>query len=124
MGERYLLVAETYQVPRADSGARLDRWLAGALALRVEQARALVDQGRVRIRGRTCSPVRKLFGGEEVVVDRPRPIAPPAADEPALRVLYDDPDVVVIDKPAGLPVEPARRGAPSAVGAASRLGAF
>jgi 23S rRNA pseudouridine1911/1915/1917 synthase len=77
----------------------------------------------VRIRGRTCSPHRKLFGGEEVVVVRPPPRAVAEAG-PALLALYDDADVLVVAKPAGLPVEPSRAGAPSAVGAASRLGTF
>jgi 23S rRNA pseudouridine1911/1915/1917 synthase len=118
-------MAEKLPVPPADSGARLDRWLAHALEVPVDHARALVARGLVRIRGKTCSPVRKLFGGEEVVVDRPPPSRRrPVAGEPDLAVLYDDADVLVIAKPAGLPVEPARPGAPSVVGAASRLGAF
>ncbi|GEJ58222.1 RluA family pseudouridine synthase [Anaeromyxobacter diazotrophicus] len=117
--------AEKLLVPGEDAGERLDRFLARALSVQVERARALVAQGRVRIRGRTCSPHRKLFGGEEVEVTRPAPrAAAAAADEPALAALFDDPDCLVVDKPAGLPVEPARPGAPSAVGAASRLGRF
>ncbi len=114
---------ERIAVPRERAGERLDRFLAAALAIPVDRARALVSEGRVRIRGRTCSPHRKLFGGEEVVVARPPPRAEPAAG-PALAVLYDDADVLVVAKPPGLAVEPARAGAPSAVGAASRLGAF
>lgn len=114
---------QTLVVPREDAGARLDRFLAGALSVRVERARELVAQGRVRIRGRTCSPHRKLFGGEEVVVARPTPRAAASADEPALASLHDDADCLVVDKPPGLPVEPGSPGAPSAVGAASRLGA-
>jgi 23S rRNA pseudouridine1911/1915/1917 synthase len=118
-------MTETLEVPRDDAGARLDRWLARALALRVEHARALVAAGRVRIRGRACSPHRKLFGGEEIVVDRPAPIAGrPAAGEPPLPVLHDGDGLLAVDKPAGLAVEPSRAGAPSAVGAASRLGRF
>ncbi len=114
---------EKISVPRERAGDRLDRFLAATLALPVDRARALVSGGRVRIRGKTCSPHRKLFGGEEIVVARPAPRAEAAAG-PALPVLYDDPDCLVVAKPAGLPVEPASAGAPSAVGAASRLGAF
>ena len=109
--------------PAGERGERLDRFLAGALGVPVERARALVVQGRVRIRGRTCSVHRKLFGGEEILVKRPVPRRAEAAG-PALEVLYDDADCLVVAKPAGLPVEPPRAGAPSAVGAASRLGAF
>jgi 23S rRNA pseudouridine1911/1915/1917 synthase len=112
-------------VPRDAAGERLDRFLSRALAVSLERARALVREGRVRIRGRLPSEHRKLFGGEEVIVARPPPRAPPrAAGEPALRVLHDDADCLVVDKPAGLAVEPGRAGAPSAVGAASALGRF
>ncbi len=118
-------LVERHAVPREDAGARLDRWLAERLAVTAERARRLVVSGAVRIRGRTCSPLRRLFGGEEVEVARRRP---PAArgggGEPALPVLYDDADVLAIDKPAGVAVEPAARGTPSIAGAAARLGRF
>jgi 23S rRNA pseudouridine1911/1915/1917 synthase len=114
---------ELLAVPREAAGTRLDRFLATALALPVERARALVEAGRVRIRGKTCSPHRKLFGGEEVAVERstPRPVE---ASGPALLLLHDDADCLVIAKPAGLAVEPPGRGSPSVISAASRLGAF
>jgi 23S rRNA pseudouridine1911/1915/1917 synthase len=114
---------ERLAVPRERAGERLDRFLASSLGIPVERARALVAAGQVRIRGKTCSPHRKLFGGEEVLVGRPPPRPEPAAG-PSLTVLYDDADCLVIAKPAGLAVAPAGAGLPSAVGAASRLGAF
>jgi 23S rRNA pseudouridine1911/1915/1917 synthase len=92
----------------------------------VERARALAERGGARIRGKAASPLRRLFGGEEVEVVRAAARAP-RADEaagPDLAVLHDDEACLVVDKPPGLPVEPAVRGAPSAVGAAARLGAF
>ncbi len=121
---------EWIEVPREASGERLDRFLARALSVSVLHARALVEEGRVRIRGRACSVHRKLFGGEEIAVTRPAPRrdrAPPgrpAGEGPALEVLHDDPECLVVVKPAGVPVEPSRPGAPSIVTAASSLGAF
>lgn len=114
---------EVVPVPREAAGERLDRFLSRVLAVPVDRARALIEQGRVRIRGRTCSPLRKLFGGEQVAVRRPAPPPEPAAG-PALPVLYDDADCLVVDKPAGIPVEPASRGGPAVVSAARRLGRF
>ncbi|HTP52787.1 MAG TPA: RluA family pseudouridine synthase [Anaeromyxobacteraceae bacterium] len=112
-------------VPRESAGERLDRFLARALALSPGRARNLAAAGRARIRGRVCSPLRRLSGGEEIEVRLPPPrSAPRAAGEPTLSVLYDDRDVLVVDKPAGLAVEPGAAGAPSAVGAASHLGRF
>jgi len=115
---------ERLGVPRDAGGTRLDRWLAAALSLPLSRARALVDAGRVRIRGKRCSPLRRLHGGEEVEVERPAPRAQAAGSAPPPAVLYDDADCLVVSKPAGLPVEPARPGAPSVVGACAALGPF
>ncbi len=115
---------EKLRVPADASGERLDRFLARSLCVDLARARALVTQRSVRIRGKTCSIHRKLFGGEEVVVERAAPRPERTPDGPALTVLYDDADFLAIAKPAGLAVLPARSGGPSAVGAASRLGAF
>jgi 23S rRNA pseudouridine1911/1915/1917 synthase len=128
---------ESLVVPREAAGERLDRFLARALALKADRARALVDSGQVRIRGKTCSPHRKLFGGEEIVISRPPPApAAPAVDAAAaapgaavvalaaLAVLYEDADCLVVGKPAGLPVAPAYAGARSVLSAAAALGSF
>lgn len=109
-------------VPREAAGERLDRFLARALALPPDRARALIEAGQARIRGKACSPVRKLFGGERIELSRPPP-APEAARGPQLSVLHDDPDCLVVDKPAGLPVEPEGQGE-AVVTAARRLGTF
>jgi len=116
-------MTEALEVPRNAAGERLDRFLARALALPLERARALVAAGRVRIRGKTCSVHRKLFGGEAIEIERPPPRAAPACG-PALPVLHDDADCLVVAKTAGLPVLPARPGAPSVEGAVARLGRF
>jgi 23S rRNA pseudouridine1911/1915/1917 synthase len=110
-------------VPREARGERLDRFLAGALSLPLARVRGLVTSGAVRIRGRACAIERKLFGGEEIEVALPEPRAV-APSGPDLAVLYDDADCAVVAKPAGIPVLPAREGAPSVEGAASRLGRF
>lgn len=110
-------------VPRDAAGERLDRFLARALALPAARARALIEAGRVRIRGKSCSPVRKLFGGEEIALEGAPP-APAPARGPALPVLYDDADCLVVNKPAGLPVEPAGPSSDAVVTAARRLGRF
>jgi 23S rRNA pseudouridine1911/1915/1917 synthase len=110
-------------VPRAARGERLDRFLARALSIGTERTRALMESGAVRIRGRTCAFHRKLFGGEEIEVAVPPPRTVKASG-PDLAILHDDAACLVVDKPPGLPVLPAREGAPSVEGAASRLGAF
>jgi 23S rRNA pseudouridine1911/1915/1917 synthase len=112
-------------VPRERAGERLDRFLVREVPATPERVRALLSSGCVRIRGRTCSPLRRLFGGEEIAVEVPAPARVSSSTSgPDLPVLFQDADLLVVDKPAGLPVEPSVPGAPSAVGAASRLGSF
>lgn len=117
------MTQQRHIVPREDAGVRLDRWLARRLGLPAAGVVALCEAGKVRVRGKAASPLRRLYGGEEVEVDRPAP-APVAALGPALTVLHDDGACLVVDKPADLPVEPAGPSSPSVVGAASRLGRF
>ena len=117
------MTRETLEVPRTAAGERLDRFLARVLALPVDRARALVEAGHVRIRGKTCSVHRKLFGGEAIELARPPPRAAPASG-PELAVLHDDADCVVVAKPAGLAVVAAQPGQASVESAAARLGRF
>jgi len=118
---------ESLKVPREAAGERLDRWLAGALSVPLARARALVADQRVRIRGKRCAITRRLFGGEEVVVERHAPRAAPApagGPGPSLAVLHDDADCLVVAKPAGLAVQPAGPHAPSVATAVAGLGRF
>ncbi len=106
-------------VPREAAGERLDRFLSKHVpGLSPERARALIDSGGVRIRGKKCQPTRKLWGGEEIELDRPQPRASPHAassEGPVLPVLHDDAALVIVNKPPGLVVELEGR-APSVVG--------
>ena len=100
--------ARTLSVPAADAGARLDRWLA-AYVPELSRARlqALIDAGHVRIDGGIPKASRRLAGGEQVWLEIPA--APPETLTPepiALTVLYEDDDVLVVDKPVGMVVHP------------------
>ncbi|MDC0714546.1 RluA family pseudouridine synthase [Stigmatella sp. ncwal1] len=104
-------------VAREAAGERLDKHLSKHVpGLSLERARQLIAQGHARIRGKKCQPTRKLWGGEEIELSLPSPRVPqgPAVEGPGLPVLHDDPHLVIVDKPAGLVVEPGG-GAPSVV---------
>jgi 23S rRNA pseudouridine1911/1915/1917 synthase len=92
------------------AGTRLDAWLAGAMPdLGRNRAKQLILDGRVAIGGRTIEEAKRpVKPGEAVVVNLP-PVAPaePEGEAIALNVVYEDDDVIVIDKPAGLVVHPA-----------------
>ena len=99
-----------YAVPAGCAGERLDVALA-RLAPDLTRARVqkLVDGGRVRVDGRAAKSSARLRGGEalEVEVPPPEPSGLVAQDLP-LSVLFEDRDLLVLDKAAGMVVHPAR----------------
>ena len=92
-----------------DAGARLDAFLAQRLpALTRSAAVRLIEAGAVLVDGRTAAKSCRLAGGEAVSValPDPEPIEALPQDIP-LDVVYEDGDVIVVNKPAGLVVHPA-----------------
>jgi len=101
------------RVPPEAAGERLDRHLAERLGAARNQVQRWLRENRVLLDGRPAKAATVLAGGEELEVDRPPPT--PAGIEPEagpLSILFEDPDLVVVDKPPGLVVHPgAGRGA-------------
>lgn len=93
-----------------DSGQRLDKTLAGHIAdMSRARLQALIAQGNVR---QGDSPVtdssRKVHAGEEFIVIIPPPVAAqPLAQDIALDVVYEDDDLIVINKAPDMVVHPA-----------------
>ena len=92
------------------AGQRLDQWLAAALGADYSRNRvqALIRQGAVKINGKVASEAkRKMVPGESVAVETPEPEpAEPQGEDIPLDILYEDADLIVINKPAGLVVHP------------------
>ena len=90
------------------AGVRLDAFLSADGALTRSQAARLIAEGRVRVNGKPAAKSARLSGGETVTVDVPqlRETALPPQDIP-LNVVYEDDDVIVVNKPTGLVVHPA-----------------
>ena len=92
-----------------DGGVRLDSFLASRLPETTRSAAArLIEAGLVAVDGRVPAKSFKLSGGETVSVALPEPerLAARPQDIP-LDVVYEDGDVIVVNKPAGLVVHPA-----------------
>ena len=97
------------------SGERLDRALAAALpALTRSRVKALIESRRVALAGplnagRTVEePSRKVKTGESFIIDIPEPApATPLPQARDLDILYEDSDLLVLNKPAGMVVHPA-----------------
>ena len=99
----------TLQVNPEDAGARLDAWLACRLPDVTRSAAArLCEEGRVCSAGRPLAKNHRLTGAETVSVALPDPAPIEAAPEDIpLDVVYEDGDVIVVNKPKGLVVHPA-----------------
>jgi 23S rRNA pseudouridine1911/1915/1917 synthase len=91
-----------------EAGSRLDRWLAGRLPdVSRSKIRQAVDAGLVRVNGRRLKAGHRLKAGERVEARIPEP--PPEAMTPepiALTVVFEDDQVLVVDKPAGMVTHP------------------
>ena len=93
----------------AGEGGRLDRLVAARLAdLSRTAVQRLIDDGFITLNGSICKASDKIGQGDVIVVRVPPP-APTEllAEDIPLTIVYEDDDVVVIDKPAGLVVHPA-----------------
>lgn len=89
------------------SGKRLDAYLAKALP-DISRARVqlLIDHGQVRVNGEAARASLKLAGGERIEIEgepQPAPLKAEPEDIP-LTIVYEDDDLAVIDKPAGMTV--------------------
>lgn len=101
---------QTYslEVPLESAGQRLDAFLATQLS---EMSRAtlqrLIDDGQVMLDATQPRSSLKLRGGEQITVQIPAPVpAVPQPERIPLSVLYEDHDLIVIDKAAGMTVHP------------------
>lgn len=104
-----------FVVPREAGGSRLDRYLADAMRAAPDapsraELQRWIEAGRVHVDGAPKKPGEKLRAGATVSVT---PAPPPktealAEDGIAFDVLHEDEDVVVLVKPPGLVVHPAR----------------
>jgi 23S rRNA pseudouridine1911/1915/1917 synthase len=93
----------------SDAGQRLDLFLARRLPdLSRSRIQQLIREGRVTTADRAAKASERVRAGVDIGVSIPPPV--PADPEPEalpLTILYDDADIVVIDKPAGIVVHPA-----------------
>jgi len=92
------------------AGTRLDRFIAGAVEdLSRQRVKNLIKAGVVQIDGHACTSVNyKLREGQIVSLDLPPPQpAGISAESIPLNIVYEDRDVIVVDKPAGLVTHPA-----------------
>ena len=98
------------RVPDAAAGERLDRFLAGAAEVGSRAAaERLLEDGAVRVDGERRAKSHRLAGGEQVEFEPPAsPRSELVPESMELRFPYEDEHLLVVDKPAGVVVHPAR----------------
>jgi 23S rRNA pseudouridine1911/1915/1917 synthase len=112
-------------VPQDQAGERLDRFLVSQLAeLSRSRIQSLVDEGFVQVDGAAMKPSYRVESGDTITVEIPATAEAGVEAEPIpLDVLYEDEDIAVIDKPAGMIIHPGA-GADSGTMVAALLNRF
>jgi 23S rRNA pseudouridine1911/1915/1917 synthase len=96
-------------VPDGLDGERLDAALARMFGLSRSAAAELISAGDVLVGGRAAAKSDRVPAGEWLDVTLPPPPVPLRARPepvPGLRVVYEDGDIIVVDKPAGVAAHP------------------
>jgi len=102
------MTTHAFTVPPEFEGQRLDKFLVSVLEGHSRsQVQKLIDEGHVRVGRKAAKPNLAMRDGDEVQVELPDP-APSTleAEELPLEILYQDPDVAVLNKPPGMVVHP------------------
>lgn len=94
--------------PAGEAPTRLDVFISSREPdLTRSAVQRLMEAGRVTVDGAVGKPSMKLRGGERITVEIPPPLpAQPVAEQIPLDILYEDGDLIVINKPAGISVHP------------------
>src|SRR2546423_3907822 len=100
---------QTIVVAAAEDGERLDRALALHAGLSRSRLKGLVLAGEIAVDGRTIrDPAHRVNAGASITFRLPPPADPvPGPENIQLAIVYEDAELIVIDKPAGLVVHPA-----------------
>ncbi len=88
--------------------ARLDSWLSGKLEeFSRSYVQKLIEEGRITVNGSCRKANNRLKSGDRIIVDVPPPEKLDIkAEEIALDIIYEDQDIIVINKPKGMVVHP------------------
>jgi 23S rRNA pseudouridine1911/1915/1917 synthase len=99
----------TLTVPDDSDGLRLDVFLVSVMGDRSRsQIQRLIKEGAVRVGTGAAKSNQAVKTGQDITVDVPEPVDPvPQPEAIELPILYQDSDLMVVDKPAGMVVHPA-----------------
>jgi len=104
MADREIVIDESSE------GQRLDCYLAGLLAEHCSrsQIKKLIEEGQIKVSGREITPHYRIKAGERIEVSWGRQADPGTrAENIELDILFEDDEIIVVNKPAGMVVHPA-----------------
>lgn len=103
-----MMTAEFFAEP-GDAGVRLDQFLVARTAtLSRARIQDLIKAGHVTLNGRATKASTRLRAGDALALAEPPPVpSATLAEDLALEVLFEDDDLIVLNKPAGMVVHPA-----------------
>lgn len=102
------MTTDTWKIPDEAVGERLDRFAAQMSGLTRTAVQGLADDGAVTVNGKTAPKNYRLRSGDEVTVTVPEPTVYEAKPENIpLDIVYEDADLLVVNKPKGMVVHPA-----------------
>jgi 23S rRNA pseudouridine1911/1915/1917 synthase len=97
------IISLRIEVPRECEGWRLDHFLKRRIGrLSRTRIQSIIETQITLADGRRARPASAVHAGDVVLLNRPAPVEPPVPRH--FEVLFQDDDVLVIDKPAGLPM--------------------
>ena len=100
--------ATRHELVAPPSAPRLDLFVAAALELSRTQSATLIANGHVRVEGRAERASFRPNAGDRIVVEIPPPAGRAVtAESIPLAVVFEDDEILVVDKPAGMVVHPA-----------------
>lgn len=102
------MTTDTWKIPDEAVGERLDRFAAQMSGMTRSAVQSLADDGAVTVNGRKAPKNYRLRSGDEVTVTVPEPTVYEARPENIpLDIVYEDADLLVVNKPKGMVVHPA-----------------
>ena len=97
-----------FEAQTEDTGTRLDQFVASHAELTRSAAARLIEEGAVTVNGKTVPKNRKVNKGEAIEVLLPEPEPTEALPENIpLDIVFEDDDIIVVNKPIGMVVHPA-----------------
>ena len=99
----------TFTVDGENEGIRIDKWICGQNSdISRSMLQKLLADGKVSVNGRSALKSYQVKSGDDIVIDVPEPVELSAAPENIpVDIVYEDNDLLVVNKPKGMVVHPA-----------------